>query len=123
MKGLTTLVSNLYDEVYKYISGKQSLNKFEHWLVANLDQLLSTPSLNVHEFVNTIELGRAEMSEGHRTEKEFKEELRRFLVNHPTIEAEFGGAINLTTHSSSTTQSAAQVPIKDGVRPFSYTLL
>lgn len=123
MKGRDTLLSNFYDQVFKYISDQLYLEKFEHWLVANLDELLSTSLPDVSEFVNIIELGRAEMSEGHRTEKEFKEELRRFLRNHPTIAAEFGGTINVVTTSSSATQSADQVTVEEPARPFSYTRL
>lgn len=123
MKGLTTLVSNFYGQVFKYVNDQLSLEKFEHWLVGALDQLLSTPWQEVHEFVNTIELSRAEMSQGHRTEAEFKEALRQFLRTHPTVAAEFGGPMSLTTASSSVTQSADQVTIEEAARRLSYTLL
>jgi hypothetical protein len=123
MKGLSTLVSNFYDQVLKYVNGQLSLEKFEHWLVGALDQLLSTPWQEVNELVNTIELNRAEMSQGHRTEAEFKEELRQFLETHPTVTVEFGGPISLTTSSSSAVQSAGQVTVGEGDRRFSYTLL
>jgi len=123
MKALHTLLSNFYDQAFKYVSDQLDLEKFEHWLVANLDELLSIPLPDVSEFINTIELGRAEMSEGHRTEEEFKEELRQFLRNHPTISSEFGITTSLVTTSSSTTQSADQATVEEESRRFSYTLL
>ena len=123
MKSLHTLVSNFYTKAIEYINDQLDLEKFESWLVANLDELLSIPLPDISEFVNTIELGRAEMSAGHRTEEEFKKELRRFLRNHPTIAAEFGGTTSVVSASSNVTQSADQVTIEETVRQFSYKQL
>jgi len=115
-------VSGLYKQIFDYLDGSNSFTVFERWLVAHLDPLLSIASPDTKELLNTIELGRAEMSEGHRTEDEFKEELRQFIRSHPTLSTRFG-VVATVTMSSNTTQSAPQVTVSEEAPRFSYRRL
>lgn len=108
--------------MFDYLDGRNSFSAFERWLVAHLDVLLSIAPPDTQELINTIELGRAEMSEGHRTEVELQQELRQFISSHPTLSTRFGGAVTVTM-SSSTTQSSPQVIVGEPAPRFSYRRL
>ena len=118
-----TLVSSFYYQIFSYVNGNRSLNDFENWIVAHLDQLLSVSDSDTRELVNVEELGRAEMSEGHRTEDEFKEELRQFIRSHPTIITGFDEVSDLKTTSSSATQTTDDITGVGEVQRFSYIQL
>ena len=122
MKEKTIELSSLYKQVFDYLDGRNTFSAFERWLVAHLDALLSIAPPDAQELINTIELGRAEMSEGHRTEKEFQQELRQFIRSHPTLSTRFGATANVTM-SSNTTQSAEQVTVSEEAPRFSYRRL
>lgn len=122
MKEKAIEISSLYKQVFDYLDGQTSFVAFERWLVAHLDVFLSIASPDTEELINTIELGRAEMGEGHRTEGEFQKELRQFISSHPTLSARFGEAITVTM-SSSTTQSSPHVTVGEPAPLFSYRRL
>lgn len=122
MKEKAIELSGLYKHIFDYLDGRNSFSVFERWLVAHLDPLLSIAPPDAQELLNTIELGRAEMSEGHRTEDEFQKELRQFISSHPTLSTRFG-AIATVTMSSNTTQSAEQVTMSEEAPRFSYRRL
>jgi len=116
-------VARFYDTVFRYIDGTVSLYELESWIAQNLNFLLSIGSIDLENLVNTIELSRAEMSEGHRTEEEFRSEIRAYIESHPTIALQLPTS-TLTTSSSSKTQSASYVSESgEQVLPFSYVQL
>ena len=57
------------------------LPDFENWLLSNLGQILNLPPSPVQDLVGDIELGLAEMSNGHRTESKFKSMMRNLIVS------------------------------------------
>lgn len=122
MKEKAIELSSLYKQLFDYLDGRNSFSVFERWLVAHLDLLLSIASPDAQELINTIELGRAEMSEGHRTEEELQQELRHFIGSHPTLSTRFGEVATVTM-SSNTTESAHQVTVREPAPLFSYRRL
>jgi hypothetical protein len=122
MKKKAIELVSLYEYIFKYLNGQVNFNLFERWLVGHLDSLLSIASPDAQELINMIELGRAEISEGHRTEEEFQQELRRFISSHPTLSTRFGEFATLTA-SSNATESATPVIVGETAPRFSYRQL
>ena len=122
MKSQDIEVSRFYDNIFQYLDDKQSLRQLEDWLVPRLDVLLSIAPHDLQLLINTIELIRAEMSEGHRTEDELRSELREFIQDHPTVAATFGEP-GITTSSSNTTGLISEITVQAETPLFSYRRL
>jgi hypothetical protein len=73
-------------KVSQYLDHRITLSEFEEWIVSSLSFLVSLPPSTVQELVATVELGLAEMSNGSRTEDEFRDMLQNFVRAHPTME-------------------------------------
>jgi len=81
------LISELQEQVFRYIDGIVSLSNLEDWYVPRLPMLVTSPY--TEELVSTIELGVIEIGSGLRSEDQFKELLREFMREHNTITIQY----------------------------------
>lgn len=75
----------IFAKVYGYLEGESTLEELEDWLVPNLGFFLEEPGSPEAELAWTVELGRDEMSIGHRSEDEFRQMLREFIERQPLL--------------------------------------
>lgn len=61
----------IYKKAIEYLNNEIRLSDIENWLLSNLGQILSLPPCAARDLAGEIELGLAEMSNGHRTESQF----------------------------------------------------
>ena len=73
------VASTIFKKVSDYLEHKITLEELEDWLAPNLGLFLSLPPNDASELAGTIELGLAEMTEGHRTEAEFRTLVKEFV--------------------------------------------
>jgi len=73
------ITSEIYKKVIEYLNNEIRLPDLENWLLSNLGQILNLPSSPARDLAGDIELGLAEMSNGHRTESEFKSIMRDLI--------------------------------------------
>jgi len=81
------LISELQEQVFRYIDGIVSLSNLEDWYVPRLPMLVTSPY--TEELVSTIELGLIEIGSGLKSEDEFKELLQEFIREHNTIRIQY----------------------------------
>lgn len=81
------LISELQEQVFRYIDGIVSLSNLEDWYVPRLPMLVTSPY--TEELVSTIELGLIEIGSGLKSEGEFKELLQEFIREHNTIRIQY----------------------------------
>lgn len=74
-----TITSEIYVNAIKYLNKEFSLAELENWIVSNLDILLLLPEGLERDLAGEIELGLAEMTNGHLDEHEFREILLRVV--------------------------------------------
>ena len=79
---ITSELSNIVD---RYLQKNITVEELEDWIVARFQLFFSLPPSSTSEFVAGIELGLAEMSNGSRTEEEFRNMLRELLRQVDTI--------------------------------------
>lgn len=70
---------NISKKVTDYLENRITLEELEDWLAPHLGLFISLPGNNASELAATIELGLAEMTNGHRTEDEFRDLLKEFV--------------------------------------------
>ncbi len=114
------LMSELYGAVFDYLEHRLTLNELERWLLPRLDAILSNASPDGQELVNVLELNRAEVAAGHRSEDELREEVRAYIDAHPTVDATFR---EIVTSSASSVQIVNVDAPESGVTMFSYRQL
>lgn len=73
------ITSEIYKKVIEYLNNEIRLPDLENWLLSNLGQILNLPPSPARDLAGDIELGLAEMSNGHRTESEFKSMLGNLI--------------------------------------------
>ncbi len=81
------IISELQEQVFRYLDSIVSLSDLEEWYVPRLPMLVTSPY--TEELVSTIELGLIEISSGLRSEDEFKELLQEFMREHNTIRIQY----------------------------------
>lgn len=89
------LTSELLDMLDRYLQGTISLDELEDWLVPRLPIFFGPMEhSSATDLVAGIELGLAEMSEGMRTEEEFRESVRQELQKMQIIRLDEPKAIS-----------------------------
>lgn len=73
------ITSEIYRKIIEYLNNEIRLPDLENWLLSNLGQILNLPPSPAQDLAGDIELGLAEMSNGHRTESEFKSMMRNLI--------------------------------------------
>ncbi len=76
---------DLYTLVNAYLRGRLSRRHLEEWLLQSDSLLMQEPASEVARLAGLIDLGIVEISRGHMSEDEFKEEIRNFLGQQNTI--------------------------------------
>ena len=74
-----SITYEIYNKVIQYLNGDIKLSDLENWIVPNLERVVNLPPSPERDLAGEIELGLSEMTAGHRTENEFKTELRELL--------------------------------------------
>lgn len=74
-----TITSEIYRNTIRYLNNEIQLSDLENWIVPNLDKLLLLPEGPERDLAGEIELGLAEMINGHLDEHEFRETLLRLV--------------------------------------------
>jgi uncharacterized protein YlxP (DUF503 family) len=89
-------------KVSQYLDHQITLSELEEWIVSSLSYLVSLAPSTVQELVGTVELGLAEMSNGSRSEDEFRDMLQNFVRAHPTMEFNLAESSYRIQYGSST---------------------
>lgn len=72
----------LRNKVYQFVDGDISATQLEEWMVARLRLLLESVESVDADVVAAIELGLAEMSDGVRTDAQFRDLMKQVLREH-----------------------------------------
>ena len=72
----------LRDKVYQFVEGEISATQIEEWVVPRLRLFLESVESADADVVAAIELGLAEMSDGIRTEVQFRDLMKQVLREH-----------------------------------------
>ena len=96
------------DVIFEFIQSNITVQQLEEWLVPRLPTLIKEQDSSDADVVATIELGLAEMSDGIRTEEDFRK-----LLFDAVCEHKMESALNATTSSSSTETPILMFPVVD----------
>lgn len=79
------ITSEIYKKAIEYLNNEIRLSAFENWLVPNLGQILNLPPCPARDLAGDIELGLAEMSNGQRTETDFRSMMRDLIGSSDVV--------------------------------------
>jgi len=100
----------LRDRVYQFVDGEISAAQLEEWMVPRLRLLLESVESADADVVAAIELGLAEMSDGIRTEAQFRDLMKQVLREHAAASVFLRGDTRDETTSANGT-SALVLPV------------
>ena len=101
--------------IYEFIQSNITVQQLEEWLVPRLPTLIKKHDSSDADVVATIELGLAEMSDGVRTEEDFRRLLIGVVCEQATVPPSYSSeSFSDITASSNSTQTPTLVfPVAD----------
>jgi len=79
------LSPDLRDKLGQFLDGMLGIEELEEWIVARLRVFMEPPDTPDASVVAAIELGLAEMSDGIRSEAQFRDLMRHVLLEHSRL--------------------------------------
>ena len=96
----------LRDKVSQFVDCEMTAVQLEEWVVPRLRLFLHSPETADEDVVAAIALGLVEMSDGIRTEAEFRSLMKRVLLKHEVVSIAFPSAREPRGVTSSANQTA-----------------
>lgn len=98
------LSSDLRDKILEFVESSITANQLEEWLVPRLSWFLQDQNSTDADVVAAIELGLSETSSHIKTLEEFRDDLRRVLLENNTIQVFYPADMQIKTSASNRTE-------------------